>query len=286
MVFASARRDDVRMPDPTDPNSVSWQLYADPMMWVAGISSLYLQALHPKAVAGVVQNSNFQTDPFGRLLRTADFVGLGVYGTRDEIAAAAARVRATHRNLRATDQEGRTFRIDEPELLLWVHCSEVHSFETVLDRAGYGLTDRQKDRFYAEQRIAATLVGLHADEVPGSRREMEEYFAEIRPALARTDNSEIIYNFLQGPPVKPWARLGLPLYRAVIGHVAYSVLPDWALELHGHEPYKHADLWLKTLRRAALLVPPSVHRLVPPGHIKRAIARDGRHVTPSRARLP
>jgi uncharacterized protein (DUF2236 family) len=282
MAIIFARRDDVRMPDP---NSVSWQMHADPTMWIAGIASLYLQALHPKAVAGVVQNSNFQADPLGRLKRTADFVGLGVYGTDEEIAAAAARVRATHRGLRGV-VDGRTFRVDEPELLLWVHCSEVYCFETVLDRAGYGLTDRQKDRYYAEQRFAATLVGLHEDEVPGSRREMAEYFERMRPELCRTADSDVIYTFLHGPPVQGWVRHGLPVYRVLVGHLAYSVLPDWALELHGHEPYAHADRWLRIMRRAALLVPGKIRRLAPPGHLKRAIERHGRHVTPSKARLP
>jgi uncharacterized protein (DUF2236 family) len=285
MAIIFARRDDVRMLAPNDPNSVSWQMHADPTMWIAGISSLYLQSLHPKAVAGVVQNSNFQADPFGRLRRTADFVGLGVYGTDEEIQAAAARVRATHRGLRGVI-DGRTFRVDEPELLLWVHCSEVYSFEAVLDRAGYGLTDRQKDRYYAEQRFAATLVGLHADEVPGSKREMEAYFETVRPVLAKTADSELIYDFLHGPAVQGVLRHGLPIYRVLVGHLAYSVLPEWAIELHGHAPYRNATLWLRLLRRTALLIPAPLHRLVPPGHIRRAIAREGRGVTPSKTRLP
>lgn len=229
---------------------------------------------------------NFQADPLGRLKRTAEFVAVSVYGTDEEIQHAAARVRATHRSLRATDQSGRTFRIDQPELLLWVHCSEVYSFETVLNRAGYGLTPRQIDRYYAEQRFPATLVGLAEDEVPGSRREMEEYFAATRPQLRRTPESDVIYDFLHGPPVGGWSRHGLPLYRVLVGHLAYSVLPDWAIELHGRDPYEHATLWLRMMRRAGLMVPARVRRMVPPGYIQRAIDREGRHVTPSRARLP
>ena len=79
-------------------------MHADPAMWVAGITSLYLQALHPRAVAGVVQNSNFQEDPLGRLARTANFVGLSTYGPTGQVAEAAAKVRSIHRSLRATDQ--------------------------------------------------------------------------------------------------------------------------------------------------------------------------------------
>lgn len=51
-------------PDPGlfGPASVTWQLHGDPMMWVAGVRALYLQALHPRAVRGVMQNSDFRED--------------------------------------------------------------------------------------------------------------------------------------------------------------------------------------------------------------------------------
>jgi uncharacterized protein (DUF2236 family) len=69
------------------PNSVTWQLHADPAMWLAGIASLFLQSLHPLAAAGVVQNSNFREDPLGRLMRTAKFVAMSTYAPLDEVHA-------------------------------------------------------------------------------------------------------------------------------------------------------------------------------------------------------
>lgn len=41
-------------PDPGlyGPGSVTWQCHGDPMMWIAGVRALYLQALHPRAVRG------------------------------------------------------------------------------------------------------------------------------------------------------------------------------------------------------------------------------------------
>lgn len=271
------------------PDSVTWQLHADPAMWVAGISSLYLQALHPRAVAGVVQNSNFQSDPLGRLVRTANFVSLSTYGTTAEITAAAAHVRRVHRGLRGTDpRTGRRFRIDEPDLLLWVHCAETWSFLQVLRRAGYPLTDRQADRYLDEQRRAATLVGLSADEVPGSRATMREYFAAIRPELRRTAESDVIYRFLHRPPITGPLRAGLPVYSALVGHLAYSVLPDWAIRRHGHPAYAGpaATALLRTLRAAALTVPTRIRWGKPEPYALRAIARLGPAATPSVRRLP
>jgi uncharacterized protein (DUF2236 family) len=278
-------------PDPgmVGPDSVTWQLHADPAMWLAGISSLYLQALHPLAVAGVVQNSNFQEDPFGRLVRTANFVGLSTYGPRADVSDAAAGVRRIHRTLRGTDpRTGARFRIDEPELLLWVHCAETWSFLTVLRRAGFPLTDAQADRYLDEQRQTATLVGLRADEVPGSRATMTRYFADIRPELARTDESDIIYRFLHRPPVPVALRPGRPAYTTLIGHLAYSVLPGWARRLHGRAGYPDqvATLMLRTFRRAALGVPTRLRWGKPEPYALDAIERLGRSATPSVRRLP
>lgn len=271
------------------PDSVTWQLHADPTMWVAGISSLFLQALHPRAVAGVVQNSNFQTDPLGRLVRTANFVGLSTYGTRTEVAEAAAHVRSVHRTLRATDpRTGDRFRVDEPDLLLWVHCAETWSFLQVLRRAGYPLTDRQADRYLDEQRQAATLVGLSADEVPGSRAAMLEYFAAVQPELGRTTESGVIYRFLHAPPLPTALRPGIPVYSALIGHLAYSVLPDWAIRLHGRPSYPAplATVMLRTFRLAGLAVPTQVRWGRPEPYALRAIERLGRSARPSIRKLP
>jgi uncharacterized protein (DUF2236 family) len=271
------------------PDSVTWNMHADPSMWVAGITSLYLQALHPRAVAGVVQNSNFQEDPLGRLARTANFVGLSTYGPKEQVAEAAARVRSIHRTLRGKDQvTGETFRIDDPELLRWVHCAEVSSFLAIVQTAGYPMTNAQADRYLDEQRRTATLVGLHAEDVPGSQAQMRAYFADMRPELARTPASDIVYRFLHRPPLKFPLVLGRPVYQTLFGHLAYSLLPNWAIDLHGRDPYPRegAVALLRTLRRTAFGVPRAVRWGKPEPYAFEAIARLGSWATPSVRRLP
>jgi len=278
-------------PDPglLGPGSVTWQLHADTSMWVGGIASLFLQALHPRAVAAVVQNSNFQADPFGRLLRTAGFVSISTYGTRAEADEFAARVRRIHRSLRATDREtGEPFRIDEPELLLWVHCAEVSSFLEVGRRAGYPLTDAQADRYLDEQRQTAALVGLAADEVPGSRAAMARYFRSVLPELRRTADTEVIYRFLHHPPLAWPLRPGIPVYTATIAHLAYSLLPDWAIGLYGRPAYDRdgATALLRLVRRTVLRLPELVLSGQRPTPIQAAIQRLGPGAAPSPDRLP
>ena len=66
------------------PHSVTWRLHADPVLWIGGLRALFLQALHPLAIAGIEQHSGFRADPWGRLFRTADYVGVVSFGSRDE----------------------------------------------------------------------------------------------------------------------------------------------------------------------------------------------------------
>ncbi|MCV2457822.1 DUF2236 domain-containing protein, partial [Streptomyces sp. ICN988] len=186
------------------PDSVTWQAHGDPMMWVAGVRALYLQALHPRAVRGVMQNSDFRRDAWGRLMRTAGFVGTTTYGTTEAAERAGARVRKIHRMLGATDPDtGERYGIDEPALLLWVHCAEIGSYLHVLGRSGFPLTAAHADRYLAEHRHSARLVGLDPGSVPANRAELAAYFARVRPELAAGPEAHEVDDFLRRPPTHP-----------------------------------------------------------------------------------
>ncbi|HLV74292.1 uncharacterized protein (DUF2236 family) [Actinomadura hallensis] len=247
------------------PESVTWRVHLDRTMWVGGVRSLMLQALHPMAMWGVWQNSNFRDDPFGRLQRTSDFVGLGTFGSPEEVEKAAYRVREIHRSLRILNHDtGRKERLDQPELLLWVHCAEVYSFLVVARRAGLPLTDAMADRYLREQRRSAELVGLHAEDVPGSVAEMEAYFAEMRPRLRVTEEAAETVRFLMWPTLPENLRFlapGKPGYFP-FGALCYYTLPDWAREMYGalpEVPQPAVTAALRSFRLAMNAVPERLH---------------------------
>ncbi|MCD0448060.1 DUF2236 domain-containing protein [Actinocorallia sp. API 0066] len=247
------------------PESVTWRVHIDRAMWVGGVRSLMLQALHPMAMWGVWQNSNFQEDPFGRLQRTADFVGVATFGSREEIDALAKRVRGIHRSLRIHNHDtGKVERLDQPELLLWVHCAEVYSYLEVARRAGLPLTDAMADRYLDEQRQTATFVGLHAEDVPGSVKEMEEYFQDMRPALRATREALETARFLVWPKLPENLKFlapGKPAYFP-FGALCYYTLPKWAREMYGtlpEVPQPMVTAALRSFRLALNSLPESVH---------------------------
>ncbi len=270
------------------PRSVTWNLHGDPMMWVAGIRALYLQALHPRAVRGVLQNSDFRRDAWGRLLRTAGFVGTTTYGTSEAAEKAGARVRKIHSMLSATDPEtGESYRIDTPELLLWVHCAEIDSYLHVLRRSGFPLTDAQADRYVAEHRVSARLVGLDPATVPADRAELAAYFDKVRPELAAGADARDVDDFLLRPPTHPLLVPAREVLWRRVAQLAYASLPPYAHELYGRPAPAPATVTRRLRATGALLrcVPARLRWQLPPKHILRAMARLGPRTRPAPHRI-
>src|SRR3954454_21807469 len=62
------------------PDSLSWRKLGDPRYFFGAGYALMLQVAHPTVGSGVRDHSNFQEDPWGRLMRTTDYLFLLVYG--------------------------------------------------------------------------------------------------------------------------------------------------------------------------------------------------------------
>ena len=215
------------------PDSVTWRVHADPSMAFGGLRALLLQALHPLAMTGVAQHSDFRGDPWGRLFRTADYVGITTYGTTLEATRAAAKVRGIHRKLTATDPAtGSSFRIDRPDLLRWVHCVEVESFLTTAVRCGLRLSAAEQDRYYEEQLRNAELIG--ATDVPRSVAEMAAYFRAMRPQLQVGAEARRAASFVLWPPMPARIELGTPARPAwiALATTSFAMLPRWARRLY------------------------------------------------------
>ncbi|MCA1653450.1 MAG: DUF2236 domain-containing protein, partial [Sphingomonadales bacterium] len=70
------------------PGSVAWRVHGDvATMMVGGVAALLLQMLHPAALAGVLDHSDFEGDMLGRLRRTARFIAVTTYADRNAAEA-------------------------------------------------------------------------------------------------------------------------------------------------------------------------------------------------------
>jgi uncharacterized protein (DUF2236 family) len=234
------------------PGSVTWRILGEPVMWVAGFRAMYLQALHPRVMRGTWQNTSFARpgEAWGRFVRTTEFVAVRTYGTTAQVSRAGARVRKIHAQLTGTDADGTTFRLDEPELLLWVHCGEISSYADVARRSGMRLSAGELDEFVAEQRRSAAVVGLDPGTVPASMAELDAYYEAVRPRIyaCREAGQALLRSF---NPDLPRLLLGLKLVVPPVGILAFASLPRWARKMYGAPGSPLTDLAATAALRAA-----------------------------------
>lgn len=211
------------------PESAAWKVHADfTTMMVGGVAALLVQMLHPGALAGVWDHSDFRTDMLGRLRRTAQFVSGTTYGSTEQAGRLIQRVRKVHDFVQGTLPDGSPYSANDPALLTWVHVAEVASFMAAYLRYRDPAFPREEqDRYFAETAVIAERLG--AREVPTSAAAVEAYFSEIRPQLRADERTRAVADALmsQSPSHPALAPFGRVLLQG-----GAALLPDWAARMH------------------------------------------------------
>lgn len=241
------------------PTGAARQLHGDlaPML-IGGVAALLLQTLHPLAMAGVAQHSDYERDPLGRLQRTAFFVGTTTFGSTVEAERSIKAVRAIHARVTGTASDGRPYAAQDPELLGFVHATEVWSFLAAARRFGaHGVSPALADAYVDE--MAKVAVALGATEVPRTEAELEARLAYYRPELVLSSDAERARRFLlRGVATKPHE---VAVYALIVAS-AIGLLPSWARGLlRLPVPPLVEPLWV---RPAALTFAATLRLAVPP----------------------
>ncbi len=201
-------------------------------MMTGGVRALLLQMLHPEALQGVLDHSNFREDMHGRLQRTARFIAVTSFGHRDDAMRAIERVNRIHAKVGGMLPDGTPYSATNPRTLAWVHVTEAQSF-----LAGYlrhvrpDMPGSEQDEYYRQFAVIARALG--ADPVPETRQEAEALFRELRRDLRSSKESREIAQLVlrQRPENAP------PALQAMIGAEAVAMLPPFARSmLHLQRP--------------------------------------------------
>ena len=215
------------------PGSAAWVVHGDfTAMMAGGVAALLLQMLHPGALAGVWDHSNFRDDMLGRLRRTAQFISATTYGSTETAERMIARVRRIHDSVAGTLPDGTPYSANDPELLTFVHVAEVASFLAAHRR--YRDPDypaAEQDRYLAEYARIAEALG--ARDVPRSRAEVDAYFTAIRPRLRADHRTREVARALLDQPV---AVPALASAQRLLMAAGIDLLPRWAVTLHDLTP--------------------------------------------------
>jgi len=214
------------------PKSLVWRVNRDRSFPLAGMRSLMVQALHPLAMAGVAQHSNWRLDPFGRLAATSSYVLTTTYGDTESALAAATWVRKIHVHVRGIDPEtGLRYSAEDPSLLLWVHAGMVDSIVTVVERYGRPLEPADADRYVAEMVRFAEIVGVPREGVPATVASLRAYIDSVELRQATPAARDAMAVVMDPPGLNDDMR---DLWHDV-AQVAVGTLPDWAREMYGFD---------------------------------------------------
>ncbi|UVL23668.1 oxygenase MpaB family protein [Pseudomonas donghuensis] len=207
------------------PGSLSWRVHGDfPSMLIGGISALLLQLLHPLALAGVWDHSNFRQDLLGRLRRTSQFISGTTFGSTQDANWLIEKVRTIHLQVVGSAADGRPYAASDPDLLTWVHVAEVSSFLAAHRRyRNPHMPIAEQDAYYAEIALIAERLG--ARNVPRSRQQIADYLQAMRPQLICDARSDEVVQVLLDAPAP--SRLAQPV-GALMLRAGIDLLPDWA----------------------------------------------------------
>ena len=199
------------------------RVHADASMFVGGLRALLFQSLHPLAMAGVAQHSDYRSDPWGRLQRTADFLAATTFGPASQAQRAVDTVHRVHERVVGTASDGRPYAANDPHLLEWVHIAELDSFLAAHDRYGERpLVGDERDRYVADAAVVARALGvIDPPESEASLRARLEWF---RPELAGTREARDAARYLLIQPPLPLA--ARPAY-GMIAASAIALMPAW-----------------------------------------------------------
>jgi NAD(P)-dependent dehydrogenase (short-subunit alcohol dehydrogenase family) len=169
------------------PGSPSWKVWASPTSLIGFQRSVVLEHFDPYLAAAVADSAGIYTDPRGRLDRTlAYFLTVALADGRTAIAVSDALMRVHAKAKGIEPITGSRYSANNPAAQLWIHLTGWHSVLKCYERYGPGPLSADEEKWYwAESRIAAELQTCKPSDVPGSRDEVRQYFADVRGGRRR-----------------------------------------------------------------------------------------------------
>jgi len=198
-------------------------------MLVGGLASLSFQMLHPYSMTGVAQHSRYQSDPLGRMLQTANFIGFTTYGPKDLAYSTIERVLAVHESVRGVADDGTSYYANDPHLLLWVHCAEMSMFLEGYKKFGrLKLTPAIIDRYVRDMAVLAR--DMRVENPPTTYDELTQVLTNFRPELRLIPEGAVARDFVaNGIITNP---LKKPIFWFFV-QSSYALMEPWARDLLG-----------------------------------------------------
>jgi uncharacterized protein (DUF2236 family) len=209
-------------------DSISWRVFKNPLsLFIGGVAAVILELAEPRVRTGVWEHTTFRTDPIRRLRRTGLAAMVTIYGPRGKAEAMIARIRRMHDRVAGLTPAGEVYRANDPELLNWVQATAAYGFLQAYHAYVRPLSDLQRDRYYGEGTLAASLYGASA---ATSEAALKMRFAAMSNRLERSD---ILFEFLAIMRAAPILPLPLRLVQPLLVRAAVDLTPHWLRTMVG-----------------------------------------------------
>jgi len=210
------------------PVSVSWRVFKNPLsLFIGGIAAVIMELAEPRVRTGVWEHTTFRIDPIRRLRRTGLAAMVTIYGARSTAEAMIALVRRLHDRVVGSTPAGKVYCANDPELLNWVQSTAAYGFLRAYHEYVRSLSDWERDRYYAEGTLAASLYGASA---PTSEAALEKRFEAMANQLERSD---ILFEFLAIMRSAPILPLPLRPVQPLLIRAAINPTPPWVRTIVG-----------------------------------------------------
>jgi uncharacterized protein (DUF2236 family) len=197
------------------PSPTTLRIVGDARLMAGAGYALLLQVAHPVVSAGVAEHSSFQEDPYGRLVRTLDYVNVSVFGSDEAAAEMGRRTREMHKRIKGVMPDGTRYHSLEPEAFAWVHATLVHSILEVATRFGRRPTAIECETVYADWRALGAHIGVRDRDLPATHAEFVEYVRHMeRTALEPTESVRTVLRTLTTPAPPPLPYMTDGVWRA------------------------------------------------------------------------
>lgn len=204
------------------PNSVSWEIFKNPLsLFVGGVVAVILELVEPKVGAAVWQHTGFREDPLRRLRNTGLAAMATVYGAERQARAMIQRVNMMHSRVSGVTAEGLAYRADDTQLLDWVYATASFGFIQAYHTYVRQISAEDFDRYYSEGMLAAQLYGAHG--APKSRAQLDALFAFTAPTLVP---SSPMFEFLKIMSSRPLLPAQLHRLQPMLVRAAIDIIPD------------------------------------------------------------
>jgi uncharacterized protein (DUF2236 family) len=212
-----------------EPDSISWRVYKNPVsLFVGGVAAVLLELAEPRVRSGVWGHSIFPTDPMTRIRRTGLATHVTLYAPAEVARQVIRGVVRMHDKVSGTTPGGLPYSANDPELLDWVQATASYGFIEAYSAYAHRLGRAERDRAYAESRVAAELFGAL-----GAPRSVAELEAQIEAMRGKLEPHPIVDEFLSIMTT----RIGLPgplrPVQRLLVRAGVDLLPDWVIDTLG-----------------------------------------------------